>query len=159
MKRTEMDRIRLVGWIAFSGYLLLLMHFMFFSDLWGRTQVAGTYSYNLRPFQEILRFIRYHDRLGFWPVFLNLAGNVVGFMPFGFCVPLLDRYHRSWYVVFAETLVFSISIELLQLVSRVGSCDIDDVILNTLGGVLGYVLFMRVMKMRRRYRARRVHKK
>ncbi len=158
MKNKGMDGIRIVGWIVFSGYLLLLTYFLFFADTWGRTQIPETYSYNLRPFQEISRFIRHREQLGFWAVFLNLGGNIIGFMPFGFCVPLLDRYHRRWYVILAETMAVSVCFEIVQLVTRVGSCDVDDVLLNTLGGVLGYAMFMRIMMMRRKYRANRLQK-
>ena len=35
----------------------------------------------------------------------------------------------------------SVLVELIQLVSKVGSCDVDDMLLNTLGGIIGYVLF------------------
>ena len=35
----------------------------------------------------------------------------------------------------------SVTVELIQLVSKLGSCDVDDVILNTLGGLLGYIMF------------------
>lgn len=158
MNKHGMDGIRVVGWIVFSGYLFMLLYMLFFAEMWGRTEITGVYSYNLQPFQEIMRFIRYREQLGFWVVFFNLGGNVIGFMPFGFCVPLLDRYHRRWYVICAETMAVSVCIELIQLVTRVGSCDVDDVLLNTIGGVIGYVIFMRIMMMRRKYRAHRIHK-
>jgi glycopeptide antibiotics resistance protein len=35
----------------------------------------------------------------------------------------------------------SLLVELIQLISKVGSCDVDDILLNTLGGVIGYLLF------------------
>jgi glycopeptide antibiotics resistance protein len=153
MNKKKTDWVRVVGWIVFVGYLAVLMYFMFFADLWGRTHIRGDYTYNLHPLQEILRFIRYRDSLGFWPVFLNLGGNVIGFMPFGFCMPLLDRQHRRWYVIVLESLLFSVCIETIQLVSRVGSCDVDDVILNTLGGLLGYLVFRIALKIRRKHHA------
>lgn len=153
MNEKKTDWVRLIGWTVFIGYLILLMYYMFFADIWGRTNIRGDYSYNLQPFQEIIRFIRYREALGFWPVFLNLGGNILGFMPFGFCMPLLDRKHRSWYVIFFESMLFSAGIEIIQLISRVGSCDVDDVILNTLGGFLGYLLFAAALKIRRKRHA------
>lgn len=153
MNEKKTDWVRLIGWTVFIGYLILLMYYMFFADIWGRTVVRGDYSYNIRPFQEIIRFIRHREALGFWPVFLNLGGNILGFVPFGFCMPLLDRKHRSWYVIVLESTFFSVCIETIQLVSRVGSCDVDDVILNTLGGLLGYLMFRAALKIRRKRHA------
>ena len=46
--------------------------------------------------------------------------------------------------------IFSRGVELAQLVTRRGSCDVDDVILNTLGGLLGYLLFALSRRLARR---------
>ena len=53
------------------------------------------YRYNLVPFQEIRRFWIYREKVGFLAAFLNLAGNVIGFLPFGFIVPVM---HKKWRV-------------------------------------------------------------
>ena len=45
----------------------------------------------------------------------------------------------------------SLFIESVQLLTRVGSFDVDDLILNTLGGILGYVLFYILNKIRRMF--------
>ena len=47
--------------------------------------------YNLVPFQEIRRFWIYREKVGFLAAFLNLAGNVIGFLPFGFIVPVMHK--------------------------------------------------------------------
>lgn len=49
----------------------------------GPVDLRGDYRYNLVPFREIRRYLKYRGTIGSWRVFLNLAGNVVGFMPFG----------------------------------------------------------------------------
>ena len=144
-----MDSIRIVGWTFFIAYLAALCYFMFFADLWGRTQISAEYSYNLVPFREIRRYLMYWDRIGIAHVLLNLGGNVIGFMPLGFCIPLLYRYHRSIPVILICSFLFSAGIELIQLLTRVGSCDIDDVILNTAGGLIGYILFIFLRDRRR----------
>ena len=46
-----------------------------------------------------------------------------------------------FYITFISFLS-SLSVELLQLVTKLGSCDVDDIIMNTLGGFFGYILFV-----------------
>ena len=76
---------------------------------------------------------------------INLAGNVLIFAPLGFLPPLLwQRWRHLWAVVPLSAGV-SCLIEFLQLfLGR--SVDVDDVILNTLGGLLGYLLFCLIPK-------------
>ena len=149
-----MDGIRIAGWTSFLLYLALLAYLMFFADEWGRTSGSLTYSYNYTPFAEIRRYVIYWRQIGLERVVLNLGGNVAAFLPFGFFIPLLFRYHRSVWVITAWSFGVSVFIELTQLITRVGSCDIDDVLLNTLGGIIGYFLFI-WLRDRRRERLRR----
>lgn len=99
------------------------------------------YRYNLIPFKEINRFITYYEMVGFEAFFLNIVGNVVAFMPFGFFLPMISRKAAGVGAVVIYTFAFSLSVELIQLISKVGSCDVDDLILNTLGGLLGWLCF------------------
>ena len=117
-----------------------MIYFLFFSEQMGRTP-SETYHYNLKPFTEIQRYINNVDRIGKINVFINLLGNVVCFMPLGFVIPIL--INRKWGIfrMCIMCCLSSVSIELLQLISKTGSCDIDDIIMNTSGGVLGYILF------------------
>ena len=144
-----MDSIRIVGWIFFLAYLAALCYFMFFADIWGRNMVGTAYSYNLVPFHEIRRYVEHWRIIGLTHVLLNLGGNVAGFMPLGFCIPLLYRSHRSIPVILVCSFVISAGIELIQLVTKVGCCDVDDVILNVSGAIIGYVLFIFLRDRRR----------
>ena len=92
----------------------------------------------------------YRETLGFTVVLENVIGNIVGFIPYGFILPLIYKSKRKWWIILLLTMEFSLFIELTQLVLRVGSCDIDDVILNTFGGVLGYGLFSLCNRIRRK---------
>lgn len=148
MKNRRVDnRVYVVGWCMFIVYLLALTYFLFFAEATGRNFADRTYQYNLIPFHEIRRFLIYRRQLGFMAVALNLVGNVLAFVPFGLLLPLLVKWARS----FGKTLVlgfeFSLLVEILQLFGKVGSFDVDDIILNTLGVLIGYVLFwlMRVL--------------
>jgi len=118
----------------------MMVYFLFFSEQLGRVP-SDTYHYNLKPFTEIKRYINYSREIGSFNVILNLAGNVVCFMPFGFVLPVLSNRQRNVFKVTFLSLLCSVVIELIQLVSKLGSCDVDDVILNTSGGFLGYVMF------------------
>ena len=70
----------------------------------------------------------------------NLAGNVVAFMPFGFFLPILwQKSGKLLYVTF-WSFSFSLVVETIQLVYKVGTFDVDDLFLNTLGGIFGYMM-------------------
>jgi len=91
-------------------------------------------------FREIKRFYRYREILGMKSVMINLAGNIVAFMPFGFFLPILwPRSGKFLYVTF-WSFSFSLVVETIQLVYKVGTFDVDDLFLNTLGGIFGYMM-------------------
>ena len=145
--RQEEDENYWVGWCLFIVYLLTLAYFLFFAEATGRTFTERTYQYNLILFHEIRRFVVYRRQLGFAAVALNLAGNVIAFVPFGVFLPMLVKRARSLIKTSLLGFEFSLFVELVQLFSKVGSFDVDDILLNTLGVIGGYALFclMRVM--------------
>lgn len=150
MKKQTARRIRIAGGLLFVIYLFLLIYFLFFAESYGRTG-AEEYRYNLIPFQEIRRYLQYPHILGASAVLTNLVGNVVGFLPFGVILPVLKRNMRSFWKILLLSFEFSAMIEVTQLITRVGSFDVDDIILNTAGGVLGYILFAICNCLRRKY--------
>lgn len=147
-----------ISWVFFLLYLALLVYFLFFAESFGRTDPSRFgYAYNLVPFKEIMRFWIYREKLGMYTVILNIAGNIAAFMPFGFFLPIISRKSRKWYNTTAIGFCFSFFVETIQLVFRVGSFDVDDIILNTTGAVFGYLLYQIVQKTRiwRRHYAKR----
>ena len=68
--------------------------------------------------------------------FVNIFGNIFIFMPFGFCAALLSRQEKKIKHIVLEGIGISLGIEIIQ-VFIIRSSDINDVILNTLGTVLG----------------------
>lgn len=132
---------RMAAWLLFGLYLILMVYFLFFAESLGRTSVGREYHYNLKPFREIQRYLMYYDVIGPYTVFLNLAGNILAFVPFGLFFPLLSRRNRGVLKVTLISFEVSLLVELIQLVTRVGSCDVDDIILNTLGGMIGCLCF------------------
>lgn len=132
---------RLAAGILFLIYFVVLFYFLFFSEKMGRTYSERAYHYNLVPLKEITRFVKYWRVLGMKAVLLNILGNVAAFLPFGFFLPVFSgRCKKFWRTAF-YSFELSLLVELLQLVFRVGSFDVDDLLLNTLGGMAGYGLY------------------
>lgn len=133
--------IRAFAVVLFFVYFLVLFYFLFFSEEMGRTYSERVYHYNLVPFHEIKRFLQYYEVLGMPAVMLNLAGNVAAFVPFGFFLPVFSERCRKIYNTVFYSFELSLLVELIQLVTKVGSFDVDDIILNTIGGVAGYGIY------------------
>ncbi len=72
---------------------------------------------------------------------INIVGNIVVFMPFGFFIPGLEKRKLGSFLNFLKItgfgFLFSLTVETAQLVSKVGCFDVDDLILNTVGVALG----------------------
>ena len=78
-------------------YLLLLVYLMFFAEEWGRTMLEGDYRYNLMPFREISRYLKYHRQIGWQRVFWNLLGNIIGFVPYGALLPAMRKKRMGFF--------------------------------------------------------------
>lgn len=113
--------------LVFAIYVLILFNIV--------TSQESSYGVaNLMPFKEIFR---YH--IGS-PLFIkNVIGNILLFVPFGLFVAYYMKNHR-FFPVFILSLISSLSIEVIQgQIHRV--FDIDDIMLNVIGGILGYFLY------------------
>lgn len=140
MKDINKRRFKIIGWILFYIYILLLSYFLFFSERYGRDLV--TQQYNLHLFKEIKRFIKYREQIGLEGFIANIFGNVIAFMPYGFFLPLLNKAYRKFYIIVILSIIFSLIIETAQLLLKVGVFDVDDILMNSLGGILGYLVFL-----------------
>jgi glycopeptide antibiotics resistance protein len=136
-----------VGRVLFMIYLAGLCYFLFFAENYGRVTGLEKYRYNLVPFKEIERFWKYRRELGMYS-FHNLAGNILGFVPAGFFIPMLWRDKKGFFFTVCLTFQMSLLAEIVQLIFRVGSFDVDDLLLNTFGGMLGYLLLILLKKWR-----------
>lgn len=129
--------------LVFILYLLALSFFLFF--LPGR---QNTYlQYNLIPFYNIRRFFHYtfvEQELSFFFWFSNIIGNLLLLLPLGLLLPmLLRRRIRVWRMLMVAILS-SLLIEVLQILTSSGEFDVDDILLNVPGVMIGYVLCLRV---------------
>ena len=99
----------------------------------GRTGPA-----NFVPFKTILPQLRGEPRRRV--AAMNLLGNTVPFLPIGFLVPLVFR-KMTWRKSLALAVAVGLAMEGMEGVFRVGTVDVDDVILNALGVMVGYGVF------------------
>ena len=94
---------------------------------------------NLTPFHTIRNYMKYAPSVDWLRV--NIVGNVVMFIPWGFGLPLLWKEYRSFIKLIFMSLFLPLCIEFCQLfVGR--TVDVDDVILNFAGAMLGGILFL-----------------
>ena len=96
---------------------------------------------NLIPFRTLRLFgellvsgVRSYIRMAV----INLGGNVIMFIPLGFLLPRVFPHLTSLPRVLLVTAVLITAVEITQLFTLVGSCDIDDLILNIIGSAIGY---------------------
>lgn len=152
MSKYTKRRIRQIGILLFVVYVLLLIYFLFFSEGYGRlAEEERIYRYNLKPFVEIQRFWVYRTQVGLSAFFMNIFGNVIGFIPLGFILPVIGRRWRSGFLIVLSGFSLSLCVETIQLVTKVGCFDVDDLILNTAGAAVGYLLFAVCDHLRRRH--------
>ena len=150
--------IRAFGKVLFLLYVGFLVYFLFVAEWYGRTEVSEDYRYNLELFKEIKRFITYREQLGIFAVFANLFGNILIFVPYGFFISVAGRT-RGFFKTLFFSMGLSLGVEIVQLFTRVGSFDVDDILLNTIGGVMGYTIFVICNQLRRTHYARNEKKR
>lgn len=136
MKRKKL----VVKIVLFVIYIVVMSYLLFAAESLGRT--SGYAGVNLVPFSEITRYLTHISAIGFIHVGINILGNIIVFIPFGYALPSLFGAGKRRPILYVLiSMVFSIMIELLQFVSNTGCCDVDDVILNTFGGLCGYLVY------------------
>lgn len=157
MQERTKRRIQFWGRLLFVIYLLMLGYFLFFAEEYGRRNWSeADYRYNLELFREIGRFWTYREQLGFWPAFLNIGGNIIGFLPFGLLLLVMHRNLRKSLPVILLGFSLSLLVESLQLVLKVGSFDVDDLLLNTVGAAAGYFLYWVCNQIRRKFHGKAI---
>ena len=96
--------------------------------------------------------------------FINIIGNVVLFVPFGFLFSLiyskggLKHQKKTLWVTLLVSILLCLLIELLQLVTKVGVFDVDDIIMNTTGTLIGYIVFRVSLSFSRRRKIKAIRR-
>jgi glycopeptide antibiotics resistance protein len=144
---------RLLPSILLLAYSAILVKVMVLKDVpmirmgrimlnFGGTQVGDP---NYIPFKTILPYLLGDN--GFLIGALNIGGNIVFLIPIGFLLPFVFKGF-DWRGSLVIAVLFGLSIELTQVFLQIGIFDIDDVILNGLGVMVGfwvYLFFQKIM--------------
>lgn len=110
-------------------------------DTWDESVVEmGMKRANFVPFKTIDMYVRYWGWSGLHS-FENLVGNVAVFVPFGMFLPWLWNWGRNLFLCMGSGMILVLGIELFQLFSGFGAFDVDDILLNGVGILTGYVLW------------------
>ena len=117
-----------VSLLAFLLYVLLLFYVVTFQDVNYGTN-------NFIPFKEIFRY-----EFGSKVFMHNIIGNIILFIPFGYFVSHIMKT-RNPFPMIIISIITSCTIEFTQL--KIGrTFDVDDIILNMIGCVCGYLIYL-----------------
>lgn len=126
--------------VVLTLYSATVIYWMFLG--FGReVHTGGPLQYNLVPLRTVSLYFNLDNGLSLINRLVNLLGNVVVFIPFGFLWPLVKTRSISWLRISLYAVPCILLLECLQMLLHVGSFDIDDLLLNMLGVWIGYGLF------------------
>ncbi len=116
-------------------YLTSIIYIWLLFTILTMTELNGQSGKNLIPFSEITRY-----SIGTEGFYKNVIGNILIFLPFGYLIGAYVNPKKIWPVI-VTTIATSTVVEFVQL--RIGrSFDIDDIILNLVGSVIGYLIYI-----------------
>ena len=141
-----MNKYKAIPTILFVVYLILLINILVLKLLpvvtvgqmmfnFGGTQEGPS---NLIPFKTIIPYLS--GKNGFLIPMINIVGNIAALVPAGFLIPFI-YLKMNWRKTLFLALLLGLSIETIQLILNIGIFDIDDVILNALGVMIGFWKF------------------
>ncbi|ALQ70519.1 VanZ family protein [Bacillus thuringiensis] len=154
MQSSTQKYVQWIGWGLFLPYsfvllfkLLLGRPAVYFGNLKHFFETGNWHSIhgglvNLVPFRSTIRYLTDFDSYNLDIVLMNTLGNVIIFIPFGFLLPLLFKQINNVKMASKIFIKFILLIESLQLLTFTGVFDIDDIILNMLGALIGYGSFV-----------------
>ena len=125
--------IRIVCIVLFIAYLLIVLYITV-----GRLGFRyEDRKINLTLFTDLFHVYKYTNIITFMRL---LLGNIGWFVPFGFLLPILVKRNSFLFTIIAGA-SFSLTIEILQYFLKKGVAELDDLILNILGVVIGYFIY------------------
>ncbi|MDE5558724.1 MAG: VanZ family protein [Ruminococcus sp.] len=96
----------------------------------------------LQPFREVNAMLHQPNHF-FW--FMQIFLNIILFIPLGFLLPMISERFRSLWITAVIGFIFSAGIETMQYITGRGLTEVNDVINNTAGALVGYILYVGVM--------------
>lgn len=130
--------------VLYSGCMLVLLFHRELPDLVLPYSELLRRQLNLVPGRTLAlywRLLRHSREVLVRLAVINLAGNVVMFIPLGALLPAAFPKLRRFWKTGLLSLALVAAVELTQLLTLLGSCDVDDLILNLLGVAVGYGIF------------------
>ena len=123
--------------------LIFIIYILLLFEMLTATDTNYYHGVNLKPFTEITRYA-FGSRL----FNINVLGNIIIFIPFGlFIAEYLNS--KKFYAVFIVSTLTSFVVELVQL--KIGrSFDIDDILLNVVGSMIGYLIYVGLKSIRKK---------
>ena len=137
-KRHKFNKAQCFAAILLSLYIVVLLYFT----------VTGRYSheeyeYKINFFTSYRWFFQYNGE----QVLRQLLINFVMLMPVGFLLPVVINAKHKYLITMALSLLLTVFIETMQLITKCGSFEIDDIINNFVGAVLGMLLYVLCSKL------------
>ncbi len=130
----KINHEKFVFYREFLNFIFVIYALLLF-ELLTSTEMNTNSGYNLVPFTEIFRY-----EIGSQMFIYNVIGNILIFVPFGYFVSGYVKANKVSHILFISILT-SLTVELVQL--NIGrSFDIDDIILNVAGSILGFLLYI-----------------
>ena len=143
---------RVFLFVAFIVYIALLIYLLFFRHRAADIPLTEyiRYSTNFIPFFSFYAFFTtpYISYRVVVPFMVNLIGNMVLFLPWGIALPMLNEKFVSAKRFFTLTAIVIIAVEILQILLQVGTCDIEDFLMNMIGAAAGFLISKRILKKR-----------
>lgn len=138
--------------IASAIYIVTAIWLLFFFPFThaSRLNPSAQRFVNLIPFETTSEYFynawKYRNEAQIRELLMNVGGNILLFVPLGVIVYVLKRKKRYWYTPLIYGFLISLVVETTQILTNVGNFDVDDVMLNTLGCLLGFLLWRQVHK-------------
>jgi len=134
--------------VLFVTYIIGLCWVLFIQPSATHSRIAERsqkLQHNFIPLKTLKRYAQtfpdYYQHHGLKTWITNVVGNVIMYIPFGFLLPLTGWSKTGFFHILSKVAAFSCLTEALQLLLKVGLLDVDDVLLNTLGGVAGWLAY------------------
>ena len=141
-------------WILFVIYFILLIKVILFKyplsmitsmmNNPNATLAVRLQGSNFIPFKTIIYYISGNE--GFRIAIANIIGNIAAFIPLGFLLPIIFKRMRKLPKIILTSFSVSLLFEVIQLLIAIGSFDIDDILLNVFGSLIGYIFYNLISK-------------
>jgi glycopeptide antibiotics resistance protein len=123
---------------AFTIYIIALLKITVFRSGISLDNLFINGTVIAKPFTSYIEMILDNK----WYQFIYLfVGNIIWFVPFGVLLPLITKIKISFFRMGLYGLMLSLTIEVSQFIFGTGISEIDDLILNTLGAIVGYTVY------------------